>query len=337
MTQPLSGIGHAGLPLYTKQQIAESASIREGLEPYREAQWRRQYTHFIIDLGKALGVPQWAIYTAVFICHHYFIKRSMQKNDRYLVATACLYLASKVQETPKYLRDVIKEAERRKWAKWVQQHPADRGLWESQANLEKMRDEVLVAERAVLYAISFQLRIKVPYNDLLLLQQHLPEAHRHDVINVAWNLVNDSLQTTLSLLWPPEKIAAAALFLSLQMHGLPLPSKEGRGFCALCNITDEELREISNGLLDVYVTVLCKESVPGTPPDRAQPSSPNADGTHLQLQENRVRLVMQQQHVQNQQQQQQQQQRSGGPTTPSEEQQQAQQEQPNGSMQHNPS
>lgn len=60
-----------------------------------------------------------------------------------------------------------------------------------QANLEKMRDEVLVAERAVLYAISFQLRIKVPYNDLLLLQQHLPEAHRHDVINVAWNLVND--------------------------------------------------------------------------------------------------------------------------------------------------
>lgn len=54
-----------------------------------------------------------------------------------LVATACLYLASKVQETPKYLRDVIKEAERRKWAKWVQQHPADRGLWESQVRRQQ--------------------------------------------------------------------------------------------------------------------------------------------------------------------------------------------------------
>jgi hypothetical protein len=49
-----------------------------------------------------------------------------------LVATACLYLASKVQETPKYLRDVIKHAERKKWAKWDREHPAERGRWEMQ-------------------------------------------------------------------------------------------------------------------------------------------------------------------------------------------------------------
>jgi hypothetical protein len=51
-----------------------------------------------------------------------------------LVATACLYLASKVQETPKYLRDVIKEAERKKWSKWDREHPTDRGRWESQVS-----------------------------------------------------------------------------------------------------------------------------------------------------------------------------------------------------------
>jgi hypothetical protein len=95
--------------------------------------------------------------------------------------------------------------------------------------------------------------------------------------------------------------------------------------------------EISNDLLDVYVTVLAKDSAPGTPP-AAQPSSPD-DNTHLQLQENRVRLVMQQQQ---QHARQQQQQRLGGPTTPSEEQQQQQQgeepqQQPNGSLQHHPS
>jgi hypothetical protein len=54
-----------------------------------------------------------------------------------------------------------------------------------------MRDQLLVAERAVLYAISFQLRIKVPYNDLLTLQQYVAEQHRHDIVNIAWNLVND--------------------------------------------------------------------------------------------------------------------------------------------------
>jgi hypothetical protein len=92
--------------------------------------------------------------------------------------------------------------------------------------------------------------------------------------------------------------------------------------------------EISNDLLDVYVTVLAKDSMPGTPPG-AQPSSPD-DATHLQLQENRVRLVMQQQQ---QHAPQQQRQRSSGPAAPSEEQQQGdeQQQQPNGNLQHYPS
>jgi hypothetical protein len=42
--------------------------------------------------------------------------------------------------------------------------------------------------------------------------------------------------------WPPEKIAATAVFLAHEMHGLPLPSKDGKGFCQLANITDEELQ-----------------------------------------------------------------------------------------------
>lgn len=47
-----------------------------------------------------------------------------------LVAVACLYLGTKVQESPKYLRDVIKAAETRKWAKWCDDHPTERRKWE---------------------------------------------------------------------------------------------------------------------------------------------------------------------------------------------------------------
>eukprot|EP00878_Enallax_costatus_P029457 GHUV01031942.1.p1 GENE.GHUV01031942.1~~GHUV01031942.1.p1 ORF type:complete len:146 (+),score=23.41 GHUV01031942.1:213-650(+) len=126
VNQPaLSGIGSEGLPFYSREELLQSPSVRDGLEPHREAQLRRQYTHFVTDVGKNLGVPQWAIYTAVFLCHHYFAKRSMQRNDRYLVATACLYLSCKVQESPKYLRDVIKEAERKKWERYARDHPGE--------------------------------------------------------------------------------------------------------------------------------------------------------------------------------------------------------------------
>jgi hypothetical protein len=47
-----------------------------------------------------------------------------------LVAVASLYLGCKVQESPKYLRDVIRCAETRKWAKWCDEHPLERRKWE---------------------------------------------------------------------------------------------------------------------------------------------------------------------------------------------------------------
>lgn len=57
-----------------------------------------------------------------------------------------------------------------------------------------MRDQVLVAERAVLYTVSFQLRIKVPYPDLIQLHNSLTQEgpHKQDVFNIAWSCLNDS-------------------------------------------------------------------------------------------------------------------------------------------------
>lgn len=53
-----------------------------------------------------------------------------------LVAVACLYLGCKVQESPKYLRDVIRCAETRKWARWCDEHPAERKKWEDMVRVD---------------------------------------------------------------------------------------------------------------------------------------------------------------------------------------------------------
>jgi hypothetical protein len=55
-----------------------------------------------------------------------------------LVAVACLYLGSKVMESPKYLRDVIKLAEIRKWAKWCDDHPTERRKWEDMVRRDRL-------------------------------------------------------------------------------------------------------------------------------------------------------------------------------------------------------
>ena len=51
---------------------------------------------------------------------------------------ACMYLASKVMESPKYLRDVIKLAETCKWAKWCDDHPTERRKWEDMVSRDSL-------------------------------------------------------------------------------------------------------------------------------------------------------------------------------------------------------
>jgi hypothetical protein len=65
-------------------------------------------------------------------------------------------------------------------------------LTHAQAHLEAVRDEVLVAERAVLYTLSFQLRVAAPYQHLFALSHTFPPQHKHNLTNIAWSLLNDT-------------------------------------------------------------------------------------------------------------------------------------------------
>lgn len=52
----LNGIGSEGLPYYSREELQQSPSLKDGLEPYREAQFRTQYTYFISEVGRNLQV-----------------------------------------------------------------------------------------------------------------------------------------------------------------------------------------------------------------------------------------------------------------------------------------
>ncbi|KAL3655398.1 hypothetical protein CASFOL_001184 [Castilleja foliolosa] len=47
------------------------------------------------------------IATAIIFCHRFFLRQSHAKNDRRTIATVCMFLAGKVEETPRPLKDVI--------------------------------------------------------------------------------------------------------------------------------------------------------------------------------------------------------------------------------------
>lgn len=61
-----------------------------------------------------------------------------------------------------------------------------------QDHLERVRGEVLTAERAVLYTLCFQLRIQTPYATVLALISGLKDGQdTSNLTQLAWSLVND--------------------------------------------------------------------------------------------------------------------------------------------------
>lgn len=61
-----------------------------------------------------------------------------------------------------------------------------------QDHLERVRAEVLTAERAVLYTLCFQLRIQTPYTTVLALTRVIKDGQdASNITQIAWSLVND--------------------------------------------------------------------------------------------------------------------------------------------------
>ncbi|EFJ52651.1 hypothetical protein VOLCADRAFT_120142 [Volvox carteri f. nagariensis] len=239
---------------------ATNPSVRDGLDPDKERIWRRQYCKLIQDAGLALKIPQWGgIAGGITLCHRFFAIKSMKKNDRFLIATACLFLAAKIEESPKMLKNVIMEMERIRHSK----NPGALRALEDPVNFERLREEVLQAERAVLYTLGFDLTVEQPYKPLMEWfreEQRLMDVP-HDspykpLVQNSLNLINDSLRTTLCLQFPPAKIAWAALWMADLMnidngtHFTKLP--RGNAFFEKFEISPHDLTAICDQMLSEY-------------------------------------------------------------------------------------
>jgi hypothetical protein len=70
-----------------------------------------------------------------------------------------------------------------------------------QGFFQNLLDAVLLAERALLYTLSFGFNVEQPYKSVLAIikRRGLDTLEGENLPQVAWNLVNDSWSTTLCL------------------------------------------------------------------------------------------------------------------------------------------
>ncbi|KAL6615280.1 hypothetical protein ACP70R_037550 [Stipagrostis hirtigluma subsp. patula] len=186
--------GDAGALLSRDEIERRSPSRRDGIDSALEARLRASYCAYLRCLGIRLGLPQTTIATAVVYCHRFFFHRSHACHDRFLVATAALFLAAKSEETACLLNNVLRASCEQDW-------------------FEQYRESVIQAEQMILTTLDFELEVAHPYAPLSSALSKLGLLHTV-LYNVAWNLINEGLRSSLWLQFKPHHIAAGAAFLA---------------------------------------------------------------------------------------------------------------------------
>ncbi|KAH9314276.1 hypothetical protein KI387_022903 [Taxus chinensis] len=169
-----------------------SPSRRDGIDLQKETYFRYSYCAFLQTLGMRLQLPQTTIATAMVFCHRFFLRRSHATHDRFLVATAALFLAAKTEETPRPLNSVLivsyEICHKHELENFHYLLPID---W-----FEQYKQCVLEAEQMVLTTLDFEVAVEHPYNPLMSVLNKIGLAQTV-LVHVAWNLVSEGDEDAL--------------------------------------------------------------------------------------------------------------------------------------------
>eukprot|EP00002_Diphylleia_rotans_P023546 TRINITY_DN4636_c0_g4_i2.p1 TRINITY_DN4636_c0_g4~~TRINITY_DN4636_c0_g4_i2.p1 ORF type:complete len:235 (-),score=49.02 TRINITY_DN4636_c0_g4_i2:69-773(-) len=205
--------------LLTEEQLLNTPSRKDGISAEVESSLREFGAELIQQEGILLQLPQAVISSAQVLFHRFYFRKSMNKIEVKSVATACLFLAGKVEEKPRRLRDVInvyKHLERRR-----------NGLAPKPVNYETqdyadVKNKLVQTERWILKELGFILYTELPHKFLLtyLGQRFL---NLPSIAQKAWNYMVDSHRLPVILTHNPETIACASIYLAAKSSGIPLP------------------------------------------------------------------------------------------------------------------
>ncbi|XP_046379957.2 cyclin-K-like [Haliotis cracherodii] len=263
---------------FEKKDIRNSASAQHGMDANIEARYRREGARLILDAGTKLGLRYDTCSTGVVYFHRFYMFHSFKEFHRYVTAACCLFLAGKVEETPKKCKDIIRTCH---------------GLLSPQSFAafgDNPREEVMTLERILLQTIKFDLQVEHPHSSLLKFAKILKgdKEKVQKIVQMAWTFINDSLCTTLCLQWEPEIIATSLMYLASRLQKYEITDWEGKVHgremkwweFLLEDLSMPLMEDLCHQVLDLYSqqnkdSLQKGESPPPSPPKMGAPTPPS--------------------------------------------------------------
>jgi len=289
-----------GSVLIPKDKLEKTPSIEDGIDQETENDLRNMGGELIAKAGIYLRLPQVAIASAQVLFQRFFFAKSFVACDMQTAAKASIWLASKIEENVRRVRDVINVfnfLENQRDGKNTDPIPLDQHYW-------AIKREVIKMEHRILAELGFCVHVQHPHKIIVMYLEILDKKNNKAFIQTAWNYMNDSFRTTVFCEYQPETIACACIFLAARMLKIALPSEPN--WYEIFDATTEKIETIALKILKLYskqqrpyseviakVEVLreakkklvkqANSSVPGSPALNSENNSPKVESPKVEM------------------------------------------------------
>ena len=241
--------------IFSEFDLQHTPSVVAGLSPLKERENRAKGVNFILQVGIMLKLPQLTLASAAVFLHRFFMRLPMVKDHvqgrkehhHYSVAATCLFLATKVEENCRKMKDLVVACVR------VAQKQPSKAVDEQDKEFWLWRDTILTLEDVLLEALCFDLTLEPPHAVLFDWLVYFDLSEDRAIRNAAWAFVNDGALTPLCLLWPSRTIAATAIYAAARCSNVRIPDdQQGRPWWRIMDVDLKEIRRTCNFMTRMY-------------------------------------------------------------------------------------
>ncbi|KAM7310145.1 cyclin-L1 [Ixodes scapularis] len=228
------------------EKLVSTPSTVDGLDNETETDLRILGCELIQTSGILLRLPQVAMATGQVLFHRFYFSKSFVRHSMETVAMACITLASKIEEAPRRIRDVINvfhHIKQVRGGKTMQPLILDQ-------NYINLKNQVIKAERRVLKELGFCVHVKHPHKIIVTLLQVLDCEKNTKLMQSSWNYMNDSLRTDIFVRYSPETIACSCIYLSARLLQIPLPNNPA--WYSIFGVSEGDMQDGCKRILGIY-------------------------------------------------------------------------------------
>ncbi|EME27321.1 hypothetical protein Gasu2_37230 [Galdieria sulphuraria] len=207
--------------LFSAEEIAS-------IPPY-EKQFVRKLAAYIIVCSEWLSLPLPVAHYAVVLLTRYDMLYDLEpRTEAPYIAAACLFLACKVQETHKRLRDVVFWTVKVRTRK-SRDYPGGEEVLEGSVRYVEEKENLLSAERDVLRCLHFDIFLETPHSSIVQLAKIYGNTRENQrmLAQFALNVLHDTYVSIpfLHIRYRAKEIATALVAFAAAMYDYALPDK----------------------------------------------------------------------------------------------------------------